>query len=308
MKALRVGAIGDQPKVEEIPTPTAGSDAVALVMRAGALNFADLLMTEGKYQATPRFPFTLGLEGVGVDRDGRRVAVCGAAGTLAEAGVFPALRCVPVPDALPDEIVAGMPVAYGTAHLGLLRAGLRPGERLLVTGAGGGVGLAAVDVGRHMGATVVAGARGTVHLEAARAAGAAQTVDTDDGDLRQALLDLGRVDVVFDTVGGRVFEAAFRAVTPGARMLLIGFAGGDLPTLRPNHMLVKNVSVIGFDWGAVAGYAPDDWRASLATVFGWAAAGHLRPHPPTVLPLDRAAEAMDLIRSRKSTGKVVLIP
>ena len=278
-------------------------------MTAGALNFADLLMVAGTYQETPPPPFTLGLEGVGLDvESGRRLAVCGSAGTLAEIGDFPPDRCVPVPDGLPDTVAAGLPIAYGTAHLGLARAGLRPGERLLVTGAGGGVGLAAVDVGRLMGATVVAAARGADHLAAARAAGAAETVDTDEEDLRDALLARGRVQVVFDTVGGAQFDAAFRAVTPGARMLLIGFAGGELPVLRPNHMLVKNVSVIGLNWGGVPDHDPAGWRESVAQVFAWAAAGHLRPHPPTVLPLDRAVEALEMLRDRRATGKIVLVP
>ena len=309
MRALTVEKPKSHPRVVSRSPSKADADGLLLRLSAGALNFADLLMVEGTYQETPEPPFTLGLEGVGRDvASNRRFAVCGVPGTLADEGVFPPERCVPVPDGLPDEIAAGLPIAYGTAHLALCRAGLSPGDRLLVTGAGGGVGLAAVDLGRLMGATVIAAARGTAHLDAARAAGAEETIDTATEDLRETLLTTGRVDVVFDTIGGALFEAAFRAVVPGARMLLIGFAGGGLPALRPNHMLVKDVSVIGVNWGGAAKHDIARWRASLDQVFAWAAAGHLRPHPPTVLPLDRADEALAMLRERRSTGKIVLIP
>ncbi len=284
---------------------------------ACGLNFADLLMANGKYQDIPPLPATLGLElagtvasigpGVANLSPGERVAVYAGSGGLAEFGAFPASRCVKIPDAMPMEEAAGFQIAYGTSHLALERsARLQPGETLLVTGAAGGVGLTAVEIGKLMGARVIACARGPEKLEAARAAGADELIDSEHPDLRGALKDLGGADVVYDTIGGPLFTPCFRACRPEARYLLIGFAGGEVQQIPANHLLVKNVSVIGFYWGGYLKFDEAALTGSLETLMRWYGEGRLKPHVSHVMPLDRVEEAMALLRERKSTGKIVI--
>ncbi len=289
-------------------------------IRAAALNFADLLMVAGEYQDIPPLPVTLGLELAGIVEavgegvtglePGDRVAVFSGQGGLAESGVFPAGRAVKIPDAMSFEDAAAFQIAYGTSHLALTeRARLAEGETLLVLGASGGVGLTAVELGARMGARVIAVARGAERLAVAERAGAHHLIDSAaTGDLAQALKALGGVDVVYDAVGGDAFRAALKATRPGGRLLLIGFASGAVPEIRANHLLVKNVDAIGFYWGGYLAFAPEKLRASLETLFDWYAAGGLRPQISHVLPLDRAAEGLELLRSRRATGKVVITP
>jgi len=202
---------------------------------------------------------------------------------------------------------ASFQIAYGTSHLALdHRARLQPGETLLVLGAAGGVGLTAVEIGKHMGARVIASARGQARLAIAQRAGADVLVDSDTADLRDRLRAEGGVDVVFDTVGGPAFLQALRATRPEGRLLCVGFAGGDVPQIPANLLLVKNLSVIGLYWGGYLAFRPEVLTASMATLFGWFGDGILRPHISHVLPLDRAAEGLDLLRGRKATGKVVV--
>jgi NADPH2:quinone reductase len=290
-----------------------------LRIAACGLNFADLLMARGQYQEQPPLPLTLGMEVAGtVDAlgpdttgpaPGTRVAVFGGQGGLAKYGVFPAARCVPLPDGMPETEAAGFQIAYGTSHLALSHtARLQPGETLLVLGAAGGVGLTAVEIGKLMGATVIASARGPAKLDQARKAGADHLVDSDTDDLREAVKSLGGADVVYDPVGGAAFTEALRACKPEARMLLIGFASGDLPEIKPNHLLVKNVSVQGFYWGGFLNFNPTALTDSLAQLFDWYAQGRIKPHVSHVLPLEKAADGLDLLRSRRSTGKVVITP
>ena len=317
MKALRLSATGSDPVLEEIPRPLPGAGEALVRISAAGLNFADLLMIRGTYQSMPPLPFTPGLElagtvealgpGTGGPAPGTRVAVFAGHGALAEYGAFPAERCLPIPDAMPFEAAAGFQIAYGTSHLALdRRAGLVPGETLVVLGAAGGVGLAAVEVGARMGARVIACARGPDRLAAARAAGAQVLVDSGADDIRAAVLAEGGADVVFDTVGGDAFRAAFRATKPEGRILLIGFASGSVPEIAANHVLVKNLSVIGLYWGGYLGFRPDALGASLATLLDWYRDGQLRPHVGHVLPLSRAAEGFALLRDRRATGKVVI--
>ena len=284
---------------------------------AVGLNFADLLMIRGSYQDMPPLPFTPGLElagtvealGPGTDgpAPGTRVAVFAGHGALAEYGAFPAARCLPIPDDMPFEEAAGFQIAYGTSHLALdRRARLAAGETLVVLGAGGGVGLTAVEIGARMGARVIACARGAAKLEAARAAGAEVLVYTDAGDLRAALLAEGGADVVFDTVGGEAFRAAFRATKPEGRILLIGFASGAVPEIPANHVLVKNLTVIGLYWGGYQGFRPEALSSSHATLLDWYRDGRLRPHVGHLLPLERTVEGLALLRTRGATGKVVV--
>ncbi|MCE8442170.1 NADPH:quinone oxidoreductase family protein, partial [Rhodovulum sulfidophilum] len=238
---------------------------------------------------------------------GTRVAVFAGAVGLAEAGCFPAARCLPLPDGMSFVEAAGFQIAYGTSHVALShKARLAPGETLLVTGAAGGVGLTAVEIGKAMGATVIACARGADRLEVARAAGADHLVDSDQGDLRAAILALGGADVVYDPVGGPLFAAAMRACNPDGRLLTIGFASGEVPQIKANHLLVKNLSVIGLYWGGYLSFRPEILTDSLAKLFRWHAEGRLHPHVSHVLPLERAAEGLELLRQRKATGKVVI--
>ncbi|MCO8145535.1 NADPH:quinone oxidoreductase family protein [Rhodovulum tesquicola] len=317
MRAFRIAEFGTAPRIEEVALPAPGPGELRVRIAACGLNFADLLMIEGRYQERPPLPVTLGMElagtveALGPDVDpgllGRRVAVFAGSGGLAEAGCFPASRCVPLPEGMTFEAAAAFQVAYGTSHVALdHKARLAPGETLLVLGAAGGVGLTAVEIGKRMSARVIACARGAERLEVARAAGADHLIDSDAGDLREAVLALGGADVVYDPVGGDLFTAAMRACKPEGRILVIGFASGDVPQIKANHLMVKNLSVMGLYWGGYLAFRPEVLTDSLATLFRWHAEGGLSPHVSHVLPLDRAAEALALLRERKATGKVVV--
>lgn len=299
----------------ECPAP--GPGEVALRIHAAALNFADLLMIKGEYQATPPRPFVMGMElagkvtavGPGVDglSPGDRVAAFAGQGALADTGVFAATACRKIPEAMPYADAAAFSVAYGTSHLALAhRALLQKGETLAVIGAAGGVGLTAVEIGARMGARVIACARGAGKLEIARKAGAHELLDSTDPDLKSRLRDLGGVDVVYDAVGADPGTQAFGALKPGGRFIVIGFAGGGLPKLKPNHMLVKNITVHGLYWGGYARLDPATMAASLDTLFGWYAKGGLRPHISHRFPLAQATDALAMLGSGKATGKVVV--
>jgi NADPH2:quinone reductase len=239
---------------------------------------------------------------------GDRVAVFTGQGGLAEQGVFDVERVIQIPDSMSYEHAAAMLIAYGTSHIALdYRARLKPGETLLVTGAAGGVGLTAVEIGKLMGATVIAHARGADKLAVAKAAGADHLID-DSEDLRERVKALGGSDVVYDAVGGDAWKAAFRSCKPEARLLPIGFASGEVPQIPANHLLVKNLDVIGFYIGGYMKFRPEVLRDSFSTLIQWYELGKLKPHVSHVLPLDRAQEGLELLRSRKSTGKVVITP
>lgn len=319
MRAFQVATFGAKPALAELAEPAPAAGEVLLDIAACGLNFADLLMAKGTYQDTPEPPFTLGMEvcgtviatGPGVDHPavGTRVAVFGGQGGLAEKGVFPAALCRAVPETMSDETAAGFMVAYGTSHLALTRrAQLQRGETLLVLGAAGGVGLTAVEIGKAMGATVIAVARGADKLAIAKAAGADHLIDSDTDDIKAAVKALGGADVVYDPVGGDAFKAALGACNREARVIVIGFASGDVPQIPANIILVKNITVIGFYWGGYLAFNPQALTESLAELMAWHADGKLRPHISHTLPLDQAADALELMRSRKSTGKVVIKP
>lgn len=316
MRAYQVTKAGMPPEHVELPVPTPGPGQVLVEIRACALNFADLLMVKGTYQETPPAPFTLGLEIAGIVRAlgdgtegmaiGDRIAVFGGQGGLAEFGVFDAARAVPLPDDIGFDAAAAALIAYGTGHVALdHRARLQPGETLLVTGAAGGVGLTAVELGKLMGARVIAQARGADKLEIAAQAGADHLIDASE-DLRARVLDLGGADVVYDAIGGDVFKAAFRATNPEGRLLPIGFAGGEVPQIPANHLLVKNISVLGVYFGGYLQFRPEIPRRSLQTILGWMQEGRLSPPISHRLPLAEAAAGLQLLKDRKSTGKVVI--
>ncbi|PZX18437.1 NADPH2:quinone reductase [Palleronia aestuarii] len=317
MQALQVHSHTQQPQMREIDCPPPKTGEIRLKIAACGLNFADLLLARGSYQERPALPFTLGLEvagtidAVGSDdvafAPGDRVAVYAGQGGLAHFGVFDADRAIRLPDTMPFDIAAGFQIAYGTAHLALdRRARLARGETLVILGAAGGVGLAAVEIGRHLGARVIAVARGRQKLSVAQEAGAHYVIDAETPDLRAALLDLGGCDVVFDAVGGEAMKHALRACRPEGRALVVGFASGTVPEVALNHLLVKNTSLIGIYWGAYAQFAPEVLKESLATLMKWHADGHLRPHISQHLPFERASEGLALLRERKATGKIVI--
>lgn len=317
MRAYQVTSYDTPPEVVETNVPTLGDGEILLDIAACGLNFGDLLMAKGQYQERPPLPFTLGMEVAGtvvevagdVDnvKPGMRVLVGGGSGGLADQGVFPAAKALEIPDNMPFTDAAAFQVAYGTSHVGLdYRAGLKPGENLLVLGAAGGVGLTAVEIGKLMGANVIACARGADKLAVCKAAGADHLIDSETEDLREAVKALGGADVIYDPVGGDQFRAAMRATNPEARILVVGFASGDVPQIPANHLLVKNLNIMGYYWGGYNKFKPEVLRDSMATLLQWYEAGKLKPHVSHALPLEQAGEAYELLRSRKSTGKVVV--
>ncbi|MGP6086536.1 NADPH:quinone oxidoreductase family protein [Antarctobacter jejuensis] len=317
MRAYQVTDHETPPALTEIDVAAPAPGEIRLDIATCGLNFADLLMQKGTYQDTPALPFVLGMEVAGVVESlgegvegfapGDRVAVFGGQGGLAEKGCFSAVRAVKLPDSMSWTDAAAFQIAYGTSHVALdHRARLQPGETLLVLGAAGGVGLTAVEIGKLMGATVVACARGADKLAAAKAAGADHLIDASTQDIRTEMKALGGADVVYDPVGGEQFTAAFRSCKPEARILPIGFASGEVPQIKANHLLVKNISVLGLYWGGYLDFNPKVLTDSLQQLMTWHAEGRIKPHVSHVLPLVRAAEGMELLRTRKSTGKVVI--
>ncbi|MDE0850569.1 NADPH:quinone oxidoreductase family protein [Yoonia sp.] len=317
MHAFRVLDYETPAKLIDVDVTAPAQGEVLIDIHACGLNFADLLMAKGSYQETPPTPFTLGMEvcgtviaqgeGVTIPPLGARVAVFGGSGGLAEQGVFPAALCRDVPASMPSETAAGFMVAYGTSHLALTRrAQLQAGETLLVLGAAGGVGLTAVEIGKALGATVIAVARGADKLAIAQAAGADHLIDSDTQDVKALVKGLGGADVVYDPVGGALFKAALGACNREARVITIGFASGDVPQIPANIILVKNITVIGFYWGGYLSFNPEALIASMSDLFTMYTDGRLKPHVSHVLPLEKAQDALDLLQTRKSTGKVVV--
>lgn len=317
MRAYRLISHESKPTITDCEVPEPKPQELRLKIAACGLNFADLLMMKGTYQETPPLPFTLGMEVAGtVDTlgsevtgfaPGDRVAVFGGQGGLAELGCFDAARAVKIPDNMSWTDAAALQIAYGTSHVALdHRARLKPGETLLVLGAAGGVGLTAVEIGKLMGATVVACARGADKLQAAKQAGADHLIDASSQDIRTKMKKLGGADVVYDPVGGDQFTAAFRSCNPEARILTIGFASGDVPQIKANHLLVKNISVLGVYWGGYLSFRPEVLTGSLSQLMEWHSQGRIKPHVSTILPMERTDEGLEMLRTRKSTGKVVI--
>ncbi len=317
MDALIVRSEGSPEFTTNWPVPAPTSGQVLVKVLACGLNFADLLMVKGTYQDTPPVPFVPGMEicgevlAIGPDvaelkAGDRIIAFCGSGGLQRET-VVEANRCRKVPDTMSDTVAAGFQIAYGTSHLVLARrARLQTGETLVVLGAAGGVGLTAVEIGHTLGARVIGVARGSEKQDVAKAAGADVVLDAGTENLRDALRDLGGANVVYDAVGGTLGEAALGALQPEGRFLAIGFASGDVPKPKLNHLLVKNIDVIGFYWGGYLKFAPDALTDSLGDLMDWHATGRIRPHVSHVLPFDQALAGLELLQSRKATGKVVI--
>ena len=317
MKAMQLTDY-DQPLVlRDVPTPTPEAGQVTVKIHTCGLNFGDLLIIKGTYQERPQLPFTLGMEicgtvtevGAGVTglRIGDRIASYSGFGGLAEYGAIAANICVPVPTAMSDRDAAAFLVAYGTSHVALdYKAHLKPGERLLVLGASGGVGLTAVELGKLMGAEVIACARGDKKLQVAKAAGADHLINSETDDIRKIVRTLGGADVVYDPVGGDQFKAALRACNPEARILPLGFASGEVPQIPANILLVKNLTVFGYYWGGYSKIKPSVLTDSFAQLIAWYNDGKLTPHISHTLPLAQCNEGLDLLRTRKATGKVII--
>jgi NADPH:quinone reductase len=292
-------------------------------VRASGINFPDILMVEGKYQVKLELPFIPGLEAAGVVlecapgvvhvRPGDRVlAFARRGGGHAEEVVVPGAIVTALPDGMDFVTAAAFPVAYGTAHFALAhRARLAAGETLLVLGAAGGVGLAAIEVGKLLGARVIAGASNGEKLAIARQHGADETVDYAAEDLRdrvRALTDGKGVDVVIDPVGGEAFKQSVRCVGWEGRLLVVGFASGDIPQVAANMILVKNISVTGVVFGEHSWRFPDDTRRRLITLLDAYSSGRLNPAVMKSYPLTEGQVALAQMSNRRVMGKLVLVP
>jgi NADPH:quinone reductase len=317
MQAIQVTNYDKTVELRDIAIPEIAPDQVLVRVAACALNFGDLLLVKGTYQEKPALPFTLGMElsgtveKIGADVTtlsvGQRIISYTGFDGLAEYAAIPADICLPIPDSMDMIDAAAFPVGYGTAHLALdYRARLQPKERLLVLGASGGVGLTAVELGKLMGAEVIAVARNAEKLEIARQAGADHLINSETTDLRETVKALGGADVVYDPVGGDQFTAAMRATNPDGRLIPLGFASGSVPQIPANHLLVKNLTVIGYYWGGYSKVNPKVLADSLATLLNWYDTGKIKPHVSHVLPLAETQKGLDLLRARKATGKVVI--
>lgn len=317
MQAWQVTELGITPTLSTVSAPIPVKGEIVVRVEAVGLNFADMLAIQGKYQVRQAPPFIPGMELSGVVESlgpdvlgpaiGTRVLATSSAGALAERICLPAHRVYPLPDAMTFAEAAGFPIAYGTSHLALTHtARLCPGETLFVTGAAGGVGLTAVEIGKQLGARVIASARGETRLAVAKEAGADVLIDSEAPGLKDRLRAEGGVDVVYDVVGGSAFDEALRACKPDGRLLAIGFASGDVPRVPANLLLVKNLTVSGFWYGGYESHALQLVSDSMNQLLRWRAEGLIRPHVSHVLPFEAFPEGLGLLRDRKATGKVVI--
>lgn len=324
MKALLCTRLGGPHDLEiaDLAEPAAKPGEAIVAVKAAALNFFDTLVIAGKYQVKPPLPFSPAAEFAGVVESiapevsgvkaGDRVIGSIAYGAARERIAVEARRLIRMPDRLSFDRAAGLSVTYGTTLYALKdRARLKPGEKLAVLGAAGGIGLAAIEIGRQLGARVIACASSDDKLAFARAHGADEVVNYASEDLKEALRarTSGKgVDVVFDPVGGAQAEAALRGMDSDGRFLVIGFAGGGVPQFPMNIVLLKNYDIMGIHWGAWVERDPAGHRANMAQVLAWCAEDAISAHVHAVYPLQQAARALEEIAGRKAMGKVVLQP
>lgn len=287
---------------------------------AASVNFPDVLIIENKYQTKPPLPFSPGCEAAGVVKEvgrevayikrGDRIMVVTSYGAFVEEIVVPASRVVPIPDGMDDATAGAFLFTYGTAHHALCDRGqLRTGETLLVLGAAGGVGIAAIEVGKAVGARVIACASTDDKLAVCRAHGADATINYAAGNLRDEIKELvgeQGIDVVCDPVGGPYTELALRSTGWDGRFLVVGFAAGEIPKIPLNLPLLKGCSIVGVSWGGFMRREPARYAASVKQLCQWYREGRLKPHVDRTLPLERAAEALTLMATRNVKGKVVL--
>lgn len=322
MRALLCRDLGgiDSLELGDLPLGEPSEGEVLIKVGAAGLNFADLLIIKGQYQEKPDLPFAPGMEiagrierlgpGVSGVQPGQRVMANVSHGGFAEKVIAKTSEIVALPDEVDDVTAAGFAIAYGTA-IGALQwaTTLKSGETLVVHGAAGGVGLATVECGKALGATVIGTARGKERLEVVKAHGADHVIDTGSEDLRSRIKELtdGRgADVVFDPIGGEVFNASLRSLAWSGRLLIIGFAGGDIQQIPANILLVKNISAIGFYWGSYRRHDPVLVQEGFKKLLEWHVAGKIKPHVSIQRPLKDFREAFEALQQRKSTGKIVL--
>jgi NADPH:quinone reductase len=321
MRALVCRAWGevDGLKLEDVEPPEPGPGEVLIDVRATPVNFADTIMVRGQYQTKPTFPFSPGLEtaglvarcGAGVSGlgPGARVMAILAHGGMAEQAVARAEEVWSIPEGMGFEEASVFPLSYLSSHVALRWQGrLEAGETLLVLGAAGGVGLAAVEIGKAMGARVIAAASSEARLAVARSHGADEIIDYHAGGLKAQVeaLTAGRgVDLCFDPVGGSLFDAALSSLAWGGRILLVGFVGG-IPQIPANRLLVKHRSALGSSLRYFRFHAPDKLQRSMAELLAWYGEGRLKPLISACYPLDRAIEALQSLTERRAVGKVVI--
>lgn len=324
MKALLCTAFGpiDKLAIQEIPKPRPGPGQVLLDVKASSLNFPDALMVQGLYQVKPPLPFSPGTEMAGVVietgsdvqnfKPGDRVIAIAGWGGFAEECAVDAGRLIPLPEGMDFDMGAAFLFTYGTSLHGLRDRGrLEPGETLLVLGAAGGVGLAAVEIGKVLGARVIAAASSADKLALCKRLGADETIDYVSGNLRDRINELtGRrgVDIVFDPVGGPYTETALRATAWGGRLLVVGFAAGDIPKIPVNLALLKERSIVGVYWGESVKHDPEGHARNVKQLVDWLAAGKVKPVISERVPLSEAADAMKRMINRQVKGKVVILP
>ena len=323
MRALLCKAYGPPESLvlEEVVPLVAGPSQVVIRVHACGVNFPDTLIIQGQYQFKPTMPFAPGAEvagvvsavgsGVGHVQVGDRVIAFVGWGGFADEVLTEAARVVPMPPQVGFPTAAAFVLTYGTSYHALKdRAQIQPGETLLVLGAAGGVGLAAVELGKLMGARVIAAASSAEKLLLCRQYGADELIDYSHEDLRGRLKQIteGRgVDVVYDPVGGPYSEPALRSMAWGGRLLVVGFAAGDIPRLPLNLLLLKGCAAVGVFWGDFTSREPARADANMSELLGWLAAGRLRPHISATYPLERGADALNDLLQRKVLGKAVVV-
>jgi NADPH2:quinone reductase len=307
---------------EELASPRPGRGEVVVTVKAASVNFPDVLIIENKYQFKPPLPFSPGSELAGLVKEvgegvagfkaGDKVIAFTTYGAFAEEVKTEATRLLPMPEGMDFASAAAFLLTYATSDHALRdRGALQAGETLLVLGAAGGVGLAAIEIGKALGARVIACASSADKLAVCRQHGADELIDYASEDLRErirALSDGRGADVVYDPVGGPYTEPAFRSIAWRGRLLVVGFAAGDIPKLPLNLALLKGASVVGVFWGDFARREPKAFVDSVRQLGRWYAEGKLRPHVSQTLPLARAADALKLLATRQVKGKIVLIP
>lgn len=322
MKAVLCKAFGPAETlvVEETANPEAKKNEVVIDVHCAGVNFPDTLIIEGKYQFKPPFPFSPGGEAAGVVSSvgekvshlkvGDRVMALTGWGSFAEQVAVPSYNVMPVPKLMDFPSAAAFGMTYGTSmHALKQRANLQPGETLLVLGASGGVGLAAVEIGKAMGAKVIAAASSAEKLDVAKAAGADELINYNESNLKEEVKRItgGQgADVIYDPVGGDLFDLAVRSIAWNGRLPVVGFASGRIPEVPVNLMLLKGASVVGVFWGSFAQRQPQDNLANFQQLFAWHAEGKLKPLVSETFALEKAADAINLLGQRKAVGKVVV--
>lgn len=306
--------------LEDVADPEASGSAVVVKARAIGVNYPDGLLVQGLYQAKPELPFIPGMEMAGVVeavgpdvrrlKPGMRVVATAQMGAFAEKGVFQEIQCIALPDAVSDADACALMCGFGTSHHALKQRGeLKPGETLVVAGAAGATGIAAVQIGKAMGATVIAIASSDEKRNAAKAAGADHTIGYDNlRDDLKALTGKKGVDVVFDPVGGDTFDTLVRTMGRHGRYLVVGFASGRIPQLPANLALVKEFSLVGVFWGAFTQAEPEVYAKNVKELLGWYEDGKVKPLVSGDHPLSDAPDVLQQLMDRGVSGKVVLRP